>query len=621
MNQRFKKWYILGTIFIFAGIIIGIFIGVNRGRDPFGPVKEMRDYIEDYKAIVINETRNGALVYSAGKTNDGSDTMYFVDRVEKTLFGYKWLGDGGHVNHETAKQAEELAFSAQLLNENQNMTPTVFGILSDEEISNVTVSTSEEPLDATIFNGRDAGERLYAVQLQNDDWNDQHFVFALTYKDGSKVNYAVADAEKTGFLQGKPVYFYIAKTLAERQILGARPFPQHTAYTKGVIKPDSVSQEQLDNDVRRIYDEWKERYLVQSENQPDQYYVFYNREGMNQLIDAVSCSEGHGYGMLSTVLMAGYDAKAKDTFDGLYNFYKAHPCITDPALMGWQQIKQDNGDIINTPPYENEDGSISATDGDMDIAYALLLADKQWGSNGEINYIQEAKIMLNAIMKNDVNTEAWILKLGSWANDSDPAYGTGTRSSDFMLSHLKAFQAATGDPNWGKVADKTYAIIDSLSSDQSPDTGLLPDFSLEKEGKYVPSDPNYLEAPYDGVYYYNSCRVPWRIPIDYFMSGDSRALQQITALNQWIQTSSQGEPSNINAGYRLDGSKIVEEEQNVMVFIAPFAVSAMVDSGNQEWLNVLWDYMVSSPTDECTYFDNSIRLLVMITVSGNWWMP
>ena len=105
------------------------------------------------------------------------------------------------------------------------------------------------------------------------------------------------------------------------------------------------------------------------------------------------------------------------------------------------------------------------------------------------------------------------------------------------------------------------------------------------------------------------------------MSGDSRALQQITALNQWIQTSSQGEPSNINAGYRLDGSKIVEEEKNVMVFIAPFAVSAMVDSGNQEWLNVLWDYMVSSPTDECTYFDNSIRLLVMITVSGNWWMP
>lgn len=620
MNQRLKILFIAGAVFIIAVLVIGIFVGMNKGSNPFDPVKKMRENIEDYKAIAISETKSGALVYSAGSINDGNDHMYFVDLVQKSLFGYKWLGGGGHMNHETARPGETLAFSAQLLNESQGITPTVFGILSGEEIDKVAVHTSEEIWDATIYNGIDASEKLFAVQFQDDGSNDQHFAFAITFKDGNQLDYTVPAAEIAAFQQGKPIYFYTQNTPVERQIAEARPFPQHTVYTKGVIKP-SVSQEQLDNDVRRIYDEWKERYLVQSENQPDQYYVFYNREEINEPANAVSCSEGHGYGMLATVLMAGYDDNAKVYFDGLYRFYKAYPCITDPALMGWQQIKLDNGDIVNTPPYENEDGSISATDGDMDIAYALLLADKQWGSNGEINYIQEAKIMINAIMKNDVNTEKWILKLGSWANDSDPDYGTGTRASDFMLSHLKAFQAAMGDPNWGKVADKTYAIIDSLSSDQSPATGLLPDFSLEEEGKYVPSDRNYLEGTYDGDYYYNSCRIPWRIPIDYLMSGDPRALKQITALNQWIQISSGGEPSNINAGYRLDGSRIVEEEQNVMVFIAPFAVSAMVDSGNQEWLNVLWDRMVSTPTDECTYFDNSVRLLVMITVSGNWWMP
>lgn len=409
--------------------------------------------------------------------------------------------------------------------------------------------------------------------------------------------------------------------LSGQQLAAAKPFPQHTAYTRGVIKPDCVSQEQLDNEVRRIYDEWKERYLVQSEKQPDQYYVFYNREKINEPKNAVSCSEGHGYGMLATVLMAGYDDNAKVYFDGLYRFYKAHPSSTDPALMGWQQIKKSDGDIVNTPPCDSEDGNFSATDGDMDIAYALMLADKQWGSDGEVDYIQEAKAVINAIMRKDVNTEEWTLKLGDWVSSCDSDYGTGTRSSDFMPSHLKAFQTATGDLNWGNVTDKTYSIIYSLHKDQSASTGLLPEFSFKECGKYVPSYPNYLEAPYDGDYYYNSCRVPWRVPIDYLVSGDTRALKQISALNRWIQTSAEGDPGNISAGYRLDGSRIAEEEKNVMSFIAPFAVSAMVDSANQEWLNVLWEHMASSATDECTYFDNSIRLLVMITVSGNWWAP
>ncbi len=429
---------------------------------------------------------------------------------------------------------------------------------------------------------------------------------------------SIVSVDYTPFKVDKPT---IQNTSTKQQVTVVKPFPQHTAYTSGVIKPNCVSQEQLDNDVKRIYDEWKGRYLVQSEKTPNQYYVFYNLEQMNEPENAVSCSEGHGYGMLATALMAGYDDKAKVYFDGLYRFYKAHPSTKDSALMGWQQIKTSNGDIINTPPNANEDGNFSATDGDMDIAYALMLADKQWGNYGEINYLKEAKTIINAIMKNDVNTDEWILKLGDWASSSDSTYGSGTRSSDFMLGHLKAFQVATEDPNWGKVAAKTYSIINSIYDNQSSNTGLLPDFSFKEGNEYVPVNPYYLEAPYDGDYYYNSCRVPWRVPIDYLLSGDTHALKQISTLNHWVQTSSEGDPSNINAGYKLDGSGIVEEEKNVMVFVAPFAVSAMVDSSNQEWLNMLWDHMVSSPTDEGTYFDNSIRLLVMITVSGNWWTP
>lgn len=35
-------------------------------------------------------------------------------------------------------------------------------------------------------------------------------------------------------------------------------------------------------------------------------------------------------------------------------------------------------------------GENSAFDGDADIIYGLILADRQWGSQGDINYRQEA---------------------------------------------------------------------------------------------------------------------------------------------------------------------------------------------------------------------------------------
>lgn len=68
----------------------------------------------------------------------------------------------------------------------------------------------------------------------------------------------------------------------------------------------------------------------------------------------------------------------------MYRYFRAHPSEINPDLMAWQQA--DTGtEIIDI------NGVDSATDGDMDIAYALLLADSQWGSSGEINYLSQAK--------------------------------------------------------------------------------------------------------------------------------------------------------------------------------------------------------------------------------------
>lgn len=373
-----------------------------------------------------------------------------------------------------------------------------------------------------------------------------------------------------------------------------KPFPQHTTYVSASIKPNNVTQTTMDNAVQNKWNSWKSSYLKPAGT--GKYYVKYNSAGE-------TVSEAHGYGMLLTVLMAGYESNAKTYFDGLYAYYKAHPSGINPYLMAWKQNSS----------FQNIEGADSATDGDMDIAYALLLADKQWGSTGSVNYLQAAKDITNAIMSNEVNTTEWTLRLGDWATSG--TYSTATRPSDFMLNHMKAFQKATGDTRWTNVVDKTYSIINSVYSGYSPNTGLLPDFVVKSGSTYQPAPSGFLEGSTDGKYSYNSCRTPWRIATDYLMTGDNRALNQLNQMNSFIKSSTSSNPANVRAGYNLSGSTLVS--YNSAAFYAPFGVSAMTSSSNQSWLNSVWNYSVNSSLEG--YYEDSVRLFSMIVMSGNWW--
>ncbi|WP_339218180.1 glycosyl hydrolase family 8 [Paenibacillus sp. FSL H8-0332] len=373
-----------------------------------------------------------------------------------------------------------------------------------------------------------------------------------------------------------------------------KPFPQHTTYTSGTIKPNHVSQTALDNAVKSKWDAWKGTYLKPAGS--GKYYVKYNSNGE-------TVSEAQGYGMLFTVLLAGYDGNAQTYYNGLYNYYTAHPSSINPYLMSWKQNSS----------FQNVEGQNSATDGDMDIAYSLLLAHKQWGSSGTVNYLQAATNIINAIMNNDINQSQWTIRLGDWANSG--SYNTATRPSDFMVNHFKAFQAATGDARWQNVTNKTYTLINSLYTGYSSTTGLLPDFVVYSNNTYKPAAANFLESQRDGDYNYNSCRVPWRITTDYLLTGDNRALSQLTQQSSWIKTKTGGTPGNIKDGYKLDGTTF--GSYNSGAFYGPFGVGAMTSSANQSWLNSLWSHTADSAAEN--YYEDSLKLFSMIVMSGNWW--
>lgn len=382
------------------------------------------------------------------------------------------------------------------------------------------------------------------------------------------------------------------------------PFPHHTNYYSH-INPGQYTQDQLDNQVRSYYDAWKAKYLING-CESNQYYVFFDSGNTNTV------SEAMGYGMLIVPLMAGYDPDAKTIFDGLYHYYKAHPSHIMPHLMAWKQI---TGCI-------DSDGPDSATDGDMDIAFGLLLAHAQWGSGGNINYFHEAQLIIKDLMGNnasegDINQDYYSIKLGDWVKNG--SYMTGTRSSDFIIDHFRTFSCAVKDTTWYHVIDECYNLIDTIQTNYSPETGLLPDFIVDVDNQPKPANPNYLEGDLDGNYSYNACRDPWRLATDYLISGDERARNAILKIDKWLFETTNGSVNNVHAGYYLDGSVAAGWSDNS--FTAPFTVGAMLDTTNQQWLDKLYAKILLANTANGGYYDNTLRLLSMITISGNYWVP
>ena len=152
--------------------------------------------------------------------------------------------------------------------------------------------------------------------------------------------------------------------------------------------------------------------------------------------------------MLITALMAGHDPEAKTIFDGMYDYFRDHGSAIDGDLMAWFQDEN----------CDDDRGDNSATDGDLDIAYALLLADKQWGSCGRIDYRAEALSIIESIREHDVSPSAEWTLLGDWVPGSSERFRKSTRTSDHMTGHFTTFESATGHADWGTLVQGSYDV-------------------------------------------------------------------------------------------------------------------------------------------------------------------
>jgi len=402
-----------------------------------------------------------------------------------------------------------------------------------------------------------------------------------------------------------------------------RPFPQHVPYVSNTILPSHRTRPQLDADVAAAWTQWKARHLATAGMEIDgrpRYRVKSVASDGKDCITAVSLctvSEAQGYGMLLAAFLAGPgEPAAREIFDGLFEFSADHPSLLSTGRLFDWNVPPDEAPAAD--PTEDD----SAFDGDADIAYALLLADQQWGSGGTINYRARALDVIAAILQFEIGPTSHLPLLGDWIDPLDPVQNEWTpRTSDFMTGHFRVFGEVTGIAAWAEVRVASLAAARSLHLGFAPATGLLPDFTETTSAidhTPRPASPNFLESPSDGDYFFNAGRVPWRLGQDALLSGDETAWDGALAIAYWARGEVQNNPLLLHEGYTLAGLPIDAMSEFNPFFAAPIGVASMLDADLQPWLNATYDAVRESDNG---YYADSVSLLSMVVMTGNWWEP
>jgi endo-1,4-beta-D-glucanase Y len=375
-------------------------------------------------------------------------------------------------------------------------------------------------------------------------------------------------------MTARAALFVVSLTLLSATLAAQTfPFPQNATYAYG-IKPMGRNH----GDAQEAYNDWKSRFVT-SDGAGGYQRVFYDE---NPQEAHWTVSEGIGYGMLLAVNMA-----ERSLFDNLWLYSRLHENAN--GLMKWK-IRADG-----TPQAQD-----SATDADEDMAFALLCADKQWGSEGAINYLQEAITIIDNIYDHEVDQVTFALKPGdAWGSRStaNPSY--------LVPAYYRFFRNATQDDRWLSVAQKSYDILQAAAH---PSTGLLPNWCLPNGG----SDP---QGPLNGYDYgYDATRTPWRIALDYLWFGIVEARTRTDKLTAFANSKG---IINVKDGYLRDGT--LTGSYHNSAFVGPFAAGSMAAPAFQSFCDAAYQENVRIRGDN--YFNASLKVLTLLLLTGNFMNP
>jgi endo-1,4-beta-D-glucanase Y len=355
-------------------------------------------------------------------------------------------------------------------------------------------------------------------------------------------------------------------------------------------KPTGATMEQL----RNMYANWKATFVTPCGSGN----CVMRPENQNDVV-----SEGIAYGMLIAVNM-----NDRTLFDALWSFEQGHKAAGN--LMTWCLGSQKSGGMGSAC---SQSGG-SATDADEDMAFALIVAGKQWGGS----YASTAATVIGDIYSNDMDTSKLLPTGGS--NYGKDVASHVTNPSYFAPAYYKVFATidTSHSSQWNSIAANSYTAINALASS----SGLLPAWcqtSCTKAGSNGGAD--------DMIYQYDAHRVAWRLGLDACWNGSTSGSTFLTNNAKFFATQSAQGIGRAYDIYTLTGAANSDAAQNSMSAIGTAGVGAMA-VGNA-FASTAYQFILDasySPASTIadssghlaySYFNATVGLLTALTMSGN----
>ena len=280
-------------------------------------------------------------------------------------------------------------------------------------------------------------------------------------------------------------------------------------------------------------------------------------------------SEGIAYGML---LAANFNDRV--LLDGLWQYYTDH--LDSNGLMNWAT------GVCDEPGDNNAN---AATDAELDAAMALIQAHALWPDGG---YLSAAEDLTGKILEHetDICDDQLVLLPGdAWGgcNDND----TRINPSYFAPGYYRVFAAKfpAQAEQWNQLLEGTYALYASYQA-SSP---LVPDWDNHPYG-----DEAGLEN-----YYYDACRTPWRVAVDYAWAGEMRSATFLQNVASWVDQ---------NGGIPGPGGT-----DNNSAFNGAFALTGVTDQAKLDGYVSQW---LTAEGDDVPYFQATLRVLYLLVAGG-----
>lgn len=354
----------------------------------------------------------------------------------------------------------------------------------------------------------------------------------------------------------------------------AKPFPQNANIGTCAPGAPGAPAAAFNRNLSRIYAQWTKNFV--------------RTDGSNLKVIApeqengVTTSEAMGYGMLIAAAIGD-----QETFEKFWGYVS--PKLAN-GLMTWKP-----------------GGSGSATDGDVDIAFALKMAEAQWGTHGS-----DATAMINAIKSRDVTGDQ--LKPGDgWGDQFNPSY--------FAPSYFREFGGMD------TVINGSYS---RLSTNVNAGAGDFPTDWTDWSGNPVMGSGQVTAGFNKPAYGYDAARVPWRIGLDGCLNGGTGSSLSSTIVSYFATKYDGGDSIDLlKAGWIKDtgnpaGSSDGETAKDFQgSFIGPIGVGAMAannakvrDRAFRAMLDIL-----ESPDFNTTYFPSTVGFISLLVMSGNFPTP